>query len=79
MRVKIKYVSAKGVRANVLVSPGHIRPGTQTVTEETAWVFKISTCLILPSVFSASLLYANAIETFMTFGAPIGPFGILNQ
>ena len=34
-------------------------------------------CMV--SVLSESLFYANAIETCMTFGAPIGPFGILNQ
>ena len=32
-----------------------------------------------PSGLIASLFYANAIEMFMKFGAPIGPFVILNQ
>ena len=42
-------------------------------SSENAFVFE------LLSELSASLFYANAIETFMTLGTTIGPFGILNQ
>ena len=32
----------------------------------------------ISSVLSASIFYANAIETFMTFFAPIGPFELFS-
>ena len=71
----------RAARTRALPAPAGAAAGAAvTDSRYTIYLHKLKfrrACMI--SVLSASLFYANAIETFMTFGAPIGPFGILNQ
>ena len=59
------------------------RTGTDLIGEEVLQIVLARSyrnrCACVTSVLSASLFNANAIETFMTLCASIGPFGILNQ